>query len=260
MKEDKKADEEKSTWGGAKIVQLLFHKRFRKSVPREKVKECDELIRQLSQAIEDKEEQSFLNAHNGKALKGTAFIKKFRLNQSDRILYTMTDSIPSLQKRTKENSLLLIEFATHDDQGVRARNIETNALDFDFTDETLPIQAVEHLSKAPIQVIAPIQVSEYLSALDDEYDVMLNEEQLQTLKDKNSFPLILFGCAGSGKTILCTRFLFDISKSHPDEPILYCSVSDRLNEQVKRFFANIHTADWGSKEDIPSIQYKTFRN
>lgn len=91
-------------------------------------------------------------------------------------------------------------------------------------------------------VINISQLKSYISTSEENYDVLLNEEQYEVL-NSGAFPLIIYGCAGSGKTVLSTHLIYGFIKSGYDSRALYTSLSENLNTHVQKLFANIAKAD-----------------
>lgn len=234
--------------------QLLIDKQFRKSVPREKRAICEKKIEELVRALDEGTEHTFLHNNDGKPMKGAKNVYKFRATHADRIIYVHTEDVPHLKDRYPD-SIVLLRYADHDEQGSVAARVDLNSLriseerrkkayqtDFRFTDETSQRDCDEYFSEMVSNVINISQLKSYISTSEENYDVLLNEEQYEVL-NSGAFPLIIYGCAGSGKTVLSTHLIYGFIKSGYDSRALYTSLSENLNTHVQKLFANIAKAD-----------------
>ena len=234
--------------------KLLIDKQFRKSVPREKRAICEKKIEELVRALDEGTEHTFLHNNDGKPMKGAKNVYKFRATHADRIIYVHTEDIPHLKDRYPD-SIVLLRYTDHDEQGSVAARVDLNSLriseekrnkayqtDFRFTEETSQRDCDEYFSEMVSNVINISQLKSYISTSEENYDVLLNEEQYEVL-NSGAFPLIIYGCAGSGKTVLSTHLIYGFIKSGYDSRALYTSLSENLNTHVQKLFANIAKAD-----------------
>lgn len=234
--------------------KLLIDKQFRKSVPREKRAICEKKIEELVRALDEGTEHTFLHNNDGKPMKGAKNVYKFRATHADRIIYVHTEDVPHLKDRYPD-SIVLLRYADHDEQGSVAARVDLNSLriseekrnrayqtDFRFTEETSQSDCDEYFSEMVSNVINISQLRSYISTSEENYDVLLNEEQYEVL-NSGAFPLVIYGCAGSGKTVLSTHLIYGFIKSGYDSRALYTSLSENLNTHVQKLFANIAKAD-----------------
>ena len=234
--------------------KLLIDKQFRKSVPREKRAICEKKIEELVRALDEGTEQTFLHNNDGKPMKGAKNVYKFRATHADRIIYVHTEDIPHLKDRYPD-SIVLLRYTDHDEQGSVAARVDLNSLriseekrnrayqtDFRFTEETSQSDCDEYFSEMVSNVINISQLKSYISTSEESYDVLLNEEQYEVL-NSGTFPLVIYGCAGSGKTVLSTHLIYSFVKSGYDSRSLYTSLSENLNTHVQKLFTNIAKAD-----------------
>ena len=70
---------------------------------------------------DDNSLQQYLRNQNGKPMKGSEHIFKYRLTDGDRLLYTYGKYLPCIRE-TDKDSLILIAYAKHDAQGSVARS------------------------------------------------------------------------------------------------------------------------------------------
>lgn len=156
--------------------KLLIDKQFRKSVPREKRAICERKIEELVRALDEGEELSFLKINDGKPMKGAKNVYKFRATQADRIIYVHTEDVPHLKDRYPD-SIVLLRYADHDEQGSVATRVDLNSLriseerrkkayqtDFRFTDETSQRDCDEYFSEMVSNVINISQLNTILSS------------------------------------------------------------------------------------------------
>ena len=243
---------------------VFLDKQFNKSVPREKRKACQTKIAQLLEAVDEGRELDFLNQNNAKRMRGTDYIYKFRATDGDRIIYIHTKNVPHMKDRYPD-SILLLRYTNHDEQGTVAENLNLNALevseakayqtDFHFTDSTTDAEARDYLGTMLVHRISSTQLETYMSAVESDYDVVLSEEQADIL-ERMEFPLVLYGCAGSGKTVLSAHILFQQMFIQSDQRGLYTSLSEKLVEQVKKLFRNICVAEVGDDADIGQTDFR----
>ena len=241
---------------------VYFDRLFRKSVPREQKKNCENKLRQLSAAIEEDREKEFLNQNNAKPMEGAPCIWKFRATDAYRILYVHTKDIPWM--RGKYEGIVLLRYTNHDMQGVTAANLDLNAVktdgqltyhsDFCFTESTTDTQAQRYFSEMSLFKINPLQISDFIETSNAQYDVVLNTEQAEILSESH-FPLILYGCAGSGKTVLCAHLLYRQIQCYGDPRGLYTTLSKALPVNVKELVKNISITENGEDTVTDKIRF-----
>ncbi len=250
-------------------MNLLIDKQFRKSIPKDPKHtiNCQEKIEQLAAALDEGKEKEFLKKHDGKPMKGVKNIFKFQATHSDRIIYMHTNDSENLRKRFP-NSIVLLRYANHDEQARVASRIETDNVDaekfkrnfqtdFHFDDCVKPQEVESYIETMVSNIINIEQLSEYLSSTDEYYDVLLSDEQFKVLEN-SKLPLILTGCAGSGKTIVSIHMLFNFYKTHSNEgkKSLYTSLSRDLCSNTQKLFGNIPKNDTSTTEFNSNVKFE----
>ncbi len=231
-------------------MNLLLDKQFRRSIPKEKEEACLGRVYELVKALELGQEAAFWSKYDGKPMGGAKHVYKFRANKADRIIYVRTNDIPHMKARFP-NSIVLLRYTDHDSQGTIAARIDLGSLsgdgiqqaqayqtDFQFTEQTTEDEVNRYFSTMVSNIICPEQLREYLNSTEDNYDVFLSDEQYQII-ERRSLPLVLYGCAGSGKTILSVHLLSLLLASGGKG--LYTSVSPKLNKKAETLFHNIES-------------------
>lgn len=197
---------------------------------------------------------AYLKMNNGKELKSAAeHVWKYRLNDGDRILYTWGKYLPYLQGDDKE-SLVLIAFATHDDQGRAGKNepseqhyedakvilkLRSQFTEDDFTNDGIVspdnYDAIcDIIFEDSYQANHTIYIadSETLANTDLSYlDFKLSPKQSSIIEEyaQKPQPTLILGGAGTGKTVVAVHFLNDYSSSN----CAYFTQSKELLNSVK---------------------------
>ena len=206
--------------------------------------------------------QSYLISHNGKKLKGTENIWKYRLNDGDRILYTYGRYLPYISE-AESGTLVLLGYAKHDDQGFFGKKHDfeneknyTDVADYikewheslhDLTDAN----TIEELVPEDLYVIADIMSSQFITkhsayivseellanATTEELDEnpVLSEVQGQCVCDfeKNPKPTLILGGAGTGKTLIGIHILNNYTAANKGENAAYFTQSEELRRNVE---------------------------
>lgn len=161
-------------------------------------------------------------------------IYKFRVNSGDRILF----------RYEKSEAIVFLSFQTHDKQIQAAKNISPNMKleDFNIVHE----EYIEEEIDAKIDYYARNELQNHLNQIlthevfDDEYieltiesnsnEQLLSMEQYNCLKEIEN-PIIIFGCAGSGKTSIAIRKMlldYELSKQ-----TVYATKSEMIIQKAK---------------------------
>lgn len=218
--------------------------------------------------------QSYLISRNGKKMKGTEHIWKYRLNSGDRILYSYGRYLPNI-KSAESNTLVLLGYAKHDDQGFFAKShrfeLEKEYIDVEKyvreLRETTGTENVCELAPEDLYTIAELLTPAYLSKhamyivtgemiadlSSDELDEnpLLSEEQ-GTCVDEfllDPKPTLILGGAGTGKTLVSVHILNNYSACDEQmEGAAYFTQSTELRSSIEHRYQVISEAD-----DIPAM-------
>lgn len=174
-------------------------------------------------------------------------IYKFRVNNGDRILFTFD--------KNNENELVFLKYCNHDKQILKGKSINRNIESHinksmeinlnEYEDDEIDINIerdIEHYIKMYTSsgienLISIVLEDEYIAiALEeksDEYLYYLNEEQFNCLKIIGK-PIIISGCAGSGKTMVGIHKL--LLNNENNIKSAYITYSHLLKNQAKKYF------------------------
>ena len=199
----------------------------------------------------------YLKMKNGKEMKGSDKILKFRLTDGDRILYSYGKYFGSLRAE-EADSLVLLGYAKHDQQDFFARNtqfftrtdmvpVETLAADindlaggteddiFEFTDDDKYVIASffdsDYIKKHSFAVIS----DEMFADLNpEEWDKYLSDEQNTVITEFISTPVptLILGGAGTGKTLIGTHLIAAFNEENPKKQSCYFTQSYELRQKV----------------------------
>ena len=198
--------------------------------------------------------RDYLRMKNGKEIKGSKKndnVWKYKLSGGDRILYTWGYCLPYLKEEDK-NSLVLIAYAVHDDQGRAGKRLPgqqryqdaKNILNAwsEFSDETLMSQEdldalFECIFDTSYQANHVVYVvsDDNLANLDlKNLDFKLSQKQSAIIEqyEKNPQPTLILGGAGTGKTVLAVHFLNDFSLS---KSVYFTQSRELLNSVENRY-------------------------
>lgn len=197
-------------------------------------------------------------AGNLETLKGHRNIFSYRLNRTERLLFTTLDVAghPYL--------LLLEHLPTHDYKnshflrsGVLKRYLDLHGEELKNSAptfepiENIPqaLQHIENIDKPPIA----------LDFYKDEF-IQLSEVQEEVLKA--TLPVVISGVAGSGKSCVAMSLITDAVKRYLDHPdgkprkILYVTESARLADSMKNAWSNLPIAQELPKE--LTVEFKNY--
>lgn len=188
---------------------------------------------------------------------------KFRLNNSDRILFTY------LPKRDgEESNILFLNYVSHDEQIRKAKSLDLNHIEYeqleinkdtfvdDEVDDKLDLEIEQEYIDSEINNIPAIVVKEeYISLIVDEdnedFLYYLTEEQYEALKYFGK-PIILSGAGGTGKTVVLLNKLMHLANKNVKAA--YLSYNNLLVEDMKRVFGKFYYGEGNQLPDFHSIK------
>lgn len=226
--------------------------------------------------------QNYLKNKHGIIMKGAEHIYKYELTDGDRILYTYGEYLPWTKDSEKE-TLVLISFAKHDDQGYVARNYDLSkhrgyqyvseivkqmeeqgiSADDEFnTDDIVALaELLNDLSYSNWHKIYVTSDEDYACLSYEEMDFRLSKEQDTILSSFNSKPkpTMIIGGAGTGKTVIAVHALHDFSLQQSigtGEQLRgsYFTQSPELRTKVESIYKKLQGID--ACEAINQIEFK----
>ena len=203
--------------------------------------------------------KAYLKDHNGKKMAGSEVnnIFKYQLNAGDRILYTYGKTLPYIREEDRD-SLVLLGYAKHDDQGFFAKNkdfagnhyyqsikkiissIEELKVEGEqFTPEDL-IEINDILSGDYIQghTLSVVPDSVLATTELENLDKYLSDEQNRCITDFSikPQPTLILGGAGTGKTLVAIHMLNNFRLNNPGGKAVYFTQSKELLQRAKTLY------------------------
>lgn len=238
-------------------MKVLVSDKFKNSVPNEKRELVMKKIYELSSELNrlDRENKSIRNIKKGfsiwKIKNSKENIYKLRVDQSNRIIFTFTKYLKNWEndEYEDENNLHLLRYCTHDEQILKAKNINLDTLGYinvdDFSmyndlEKILYDEEDENYNEYYNPVNDKVSIYSYeelekIFGLNSRKEIYrLNEEQKKVLR--TDCPVFLFGSAGSGKTTISVRKIINIYESNNDIKIGYFTLSSYLKDETKEIF------------------------
>ncbi|MDO4487259.1 MAG: AAA family ATPase [Bacillota bacterium] len=231
----------------------------------------ERIFREYERFAELEEEGSsainaYLMSHNGKKMAGSQVsnIFKYRLDGGDRILYTYGKYLSYIREEDKD-SLILLGYAKHDDQGFFAKNTDFRGNHYYEKNKEilskineLKVVGTEEFTVEELIEIAGIISKDFikghsLSVVPDEnlgdidiedFDKYLSEEQNQCLNDfaDKPCPTLVMGGAGTGKTLVAIHMLNNFQLSNPGGKAAYFTQSNELLDRAKHLYEVVSSA------------------
>lgn len=242
-------------------MKTLVSEIFLKNIPKDKkefvLSKVDKFIEELKNNNYDI--RSISNSFSVWKIKGNENIYKFRIDRSNRVLFTFTSNISGIRYEFKEeNTILILDYCNHDEQIRRAKelsiNIDYTNLNINEVDDTIDDIIIEKMyqnytynsSSTITRVIDNDKLISLLSDDSKETVYYLSDEQDDVIKSQT--PLLLFGSAGSGKTTIGIHKIYALHKNY-DINIGYFTYSQLLKQETERVF------DYLCKNDDKNNEY-----
>ena len=170
-------------------------------------------------------------------IRGVPGVYKLRTSRGERVLYEVTE----------DNRIILREYASHDDQIIRARNMDKNESGNKTFDSVFKTNEkvneyeqyeIELTYDSPLnmdQTEIIIVTDEWLAECEDTQDYiwLASKEQAEIIKS-NQYPQFISGSAGTGKTTVLFQKLCGLAQNRGD--ILYITISKVLKEDFQRIY------------------------
>ena len=196
------------------------------------------------------------NIHTGARLmeiRGVPGVYKLRTSRSERILYEVNEV----------NNIILREYSSHDNQIVRAKNMEKNiggeipfSSLFDKSNdekdfERYEIEKVNESFLIIDQSEIIIATDEWISQCEDTQDyIWLASKEQAEIISSSKYPLFISGSAGTGKTTVIFQKLCGLAQNKGD--ILYITISPVLKDDFQRIYEKFKP-----KQEIARITFLT---
>lgn len=214
---------------------------------------------------------NYLNDRNGKKMQGAENIFKYQLTTGDRILYSYGKYLTHIIRSEDADSLVLLGYAKHDDQGFLAKNknflnrekykavsdlvktlndfeVETLTKEGFIPDDLFCIAEIL-LDKNYVSYHSIFELTDDdLANLDlDNLKGYISDEQKSFIDAylQNNQPTLLLGGGGTGKTWVALHLLNNKSETNN----IYFTQSRELREKVKQDYKII-----SKKDNIPNVQ------
>jgi hypothetical protein len=251
------------------IYRVLIHSRLHEALLR---RDARPLLAPLAKALAHLQCGYWGGGTRVKKLRGHAkAVFEARLNEADRVLFTVATTATREPPHTPTPHLLVWDIVNHDAVDRRRFNLEPEASFLDFpavaelTIEEPPLRPEAPLADGPADPLTALQTAaedpagreELLEAvrwymvdpdwvLDGSawqalYDAGAQDLELKLTREQyevlyRSGPVLLSGAAGSGKTTLTVHWLARHAVEHPAARMLYVTYSDLLLDQVRSWF------------------------
>ena len=229
-------------------MKVLVSEIFLKNIPKDKkefvLSKLDKFIEELEDNHYDM--KSISNGFSVWKIKGNENIYKFKIDSSNRVLFTFTSSISGIRGEFKEeNRILILDYCNHDEQIRRAKELNIN-IDFidlnnnevnDSIDDIIIYKMYRNYSYNSESTITRVVDNDKLISLlnDDLKETVyyLSDEQNSVINSPT--PLLLFGSAGSGKTTIGIHKIYALYKNN-DINIGYFTYSELLKQETEKVF------------------------
>ncbi|TCI51398.1 hypothetical protein EVJ30_11060 [Exiguobacterium sp. SH5S13] len=237
-------------------MKLFIEEKFYKTVPIEKREEVNKRISYLLESLH-KEDFNFNKLPAGLDFKKVQaldkVIYKFRVNSGDRILCARSEDLYSQFHEEDQNSLVLLEYCTHDTQirVAKAKNLSNQAhlnvsvLPVEILKPNLPSYLVNYSLSTSHSFIKNFEIDskELLDIFGDEAVFYCLDERQKDIVQSEQKTQFIFGSAGSGKTTLSIYRILQLLNSMDGEStkIAHFTYSSKLKQQTEALFMKIAT-------------------
>lgn len=242
---------------------IILSKKFYKKLTNEKNKRKRDLIINKMKSfeailLESKSKSDIPKAIWIRKIMGTE-IYKFRVNSGDRILFQYAEV-------EDENKILFIDFCNHDSQIRTAKNqgLNISFVGFEIDDrheyeeDELDKEIDEEINNEIFERLEVLKQNsviedEYISvSIEDDHMEFLSLEQYECISNRNKQPSLIFGCAGSGKTVIAIRKLILNHEENLKSIYITCSnmIVDRAKDIYYRFLENDTNASFYTLRDL----------
>lgn len=236
-------------------MKVLISENFIKNIPKEKEEfillKLDKFIKEL-----ENKKYNIKNLSNGFSvwrIRGNENIYKFRVDDSNRVLFAFTSKINGIRKEFKEGGLLILDYCNHDEQIRRSKNLNVNIdykeLEEDLFDNIIDIKYKDYYFNSSTTISRIYNDKDLIDLIkEDSKEIIyyLSDEQDESLKSQT--PLFLFGSAGSGKTTIGVRKIHYLHKTYNID-IGYFTYSQPLKKETEQSFRYLCESDLGDNTE-----------
>ncbi|MDQ0252767.1 tetratricopeptide (TPR) repeat protein [Evansella vedderi] len=226
---------------------MIISKQFLKSIPQQSKDTVLKKLESFQQVLMESEGmiREIPAGYWIRKVKNTD-VYKFRLNNSDRILFTF---LPNRDNAKGSSNLLFLKYVTHDKQIRDAHNLslpdpygayfelDQSPFKEERIDEEINKGAGEEYYGNLNDIPAIVVEDDYLAIIggenNEDYLYYLSDEQYAPLQSFGK-PMIISGAGGTGKTAVLLNKLFSLAKE--DIHTAYFSYTDLLVDDTKRLF------------------------
>lgn len=227
---------------------MFYSDIFKKSIPREKKKDVEKLLIKLKGELVKSNSGIFGTSRKSQSKKfaGTDNLYKFRVSDSDRIIFGYSDSIKNYRDDEKDG-LYLFEYVSHDDQNRVAKlnkdykftKNESEGIDVELKSTLISEESVgayKEYNNFDFENVVSyiIDVDKTDNGICEEARV--SDEQYKYIE--NLDPQLVIGGAGSGKTLIALHKA--ASYRGYGESVAYFTFSDFLVTASKELYNNLN--------------------
>lgn len=235
--------------------KIIFTEKFINSLPIEdtkRMKQCCRLIKSITNNGIYELYNGSLQSLKYKSINKTLY--KFRVNKKNRIIYTYGSCLKNIPEEFKESLVFLFYVNDHDKQNLFAKKISYNndklELSLSQKDNDKDQKVIKETLIEDFDSILKYTISKKMLNKKDKIfkyltkynlDPILSNNQRKTFTNNSMhMPMLLMGCAGSGKTLIGIESLVLYTKKYCNESVNYAyfSLSNSLVNNAKKKFNN----------------------